>query len=223
MIRKAKRKVKSFYKTQGKNFDLKRFIYIGAFIALLGGVLLMAIFAYLMATMKMPDLDAFDQRKVVQSTKIYDRTGEILLWDIYEDIQRTVVPLGEISRNAKNATVAIEDSNFYNHFGIEPIAILRSFITNITSGSKYGGSTITQQLVKNALLTREKKYVRKIKELILTFKIEKVLSKEEILEFYLNEIPYGGSNYGIEAASQNFFGKSSLELTLAESEPQRQT
>ncbi len=170
------------------------------------------------ARIKVPDFNSFTNLKVIQSTKIYDRTGKILLWDIHQNIRRTVVPFSEISRNLKNATVAIEDSNFYNHDGIDLKAIVRAFISNIENGnSRQGGSTISQQLIKNTFLTREKSYTRKIKEAILTLKLEKQLPKEKILGLYLNQIPYGGVNYGIEAASQSFFGKHASELTLAES------
>ncbi|MCK9379367.1 MAG: PBP1A family penicillin-binding protein, partial [Candidatus Moranbacteria bacterium] len=177
-----------------------------------------SVFAYWMSTLKMPDFEAFESRKVIQSTKIYDRTGKILLWDIHQDIRRTSVPLDKISRQLKNATIAIEDSTFYQHHGIDFIGIARAVITNVSSASlSQGGSTISQQLIKNSLLTRDKSFLRKIKEVILTLKLERSMDKDQILELYLNEIPYGGSNYGIEAASQNFFGKSASDLTLAES------
>ncbi|MFA5987107.1 MAG: PBP1A family penicillin-binding protein [Candidatus Paceibacterota bacterium] len=163
-------------------------------------------------------MTSFQDRKVVQSTKIYDRTGKVLLFDIHKNIARTVVPYSEISRNLKNATVAIEDSNFYNHFGIEPLSIIRATLVNLASGQlKQGGSTITQQVVKNSVLNNDKSFSRKLKEVILSFKLERTLTKEEILSLYLNEIPYGGNIYGAEQASQKFFGKSAKEVTLAES------
>lgn len=168
-------------------------------------------------TLKIPDAESLNDLKVSQSTKIYDRTGKIILWDIHNEIQRTVVPLGEISRHIKNATVAIEDSSFYQHRGIDITGILRAIIVNLKSGHlSQGGSTISQQLVKNTLLTTDKTFVRKIKEIIITLKIEKKLSKDKILELYLNEVSYGGSNYGIESASRNFFGKNASDIDLAE-------
>ena len=170
------------------------------------------------ANLKVPDSQSFNERKTVQSTKIYDRTGKILLWDIHENIQRTVVPFDEISRNLKNATVAVEDSSFYHHHGIVLSSLVRAFFVDLITGKfEQGGSTISQQLVKNAFLTNSKSFSRKIKEIILTLKMEKVLSKEEILNLYLNEISYGGTIYGVEAASENFFGKKAKDLTLAES------
>lgn len=170
------------------------------------------------STLKVPDLQSFDQRKITQSTKIYDRTGEILLFDVHENVKRTIVPLDSISRNIKNAAVAIEDAEFYEHIGIKPMAFLRAILINIKDREfSQGGSTITQQVIKNSVLTSEKKISRKIKEWVLAVKLEQSLSKDQILELYLNESPYGGNIYGIEEASKTFFGKSATEITLAES------
>lgn len=170
------------------------------------------------ATLKVPDSQSFSERKMIQSTKIYDRTGKILLWDIHQNIQRTVAPFDEISRHLKNATVAIEDSTFYHHHGIVVSSLIRALFVDLVTGKlEQGGSTISQQLVKNTFLTTEKSFTRKIKEIILTLKMERVLLKEEILNLYLNEISYGGSIYGIEAASESFFGKKANSLTLTES------
>lgn len=183
---------------------MRKILVILAVLALIGSVFVL----YWAIILKIPDSQSFDQSKMVQSTKIYDRTGKVLLWDIHQNIQRTVVPFDEISRNLKNATVAIEDDTFYQHRGIVFSSLLRAFFVDILTGKlEQGGSTISQQLVKNTLLTNEKSFTRKIKEIILTLKMERVLSKEEILNLYLNEIPYGGSIYGIEAASENFLGK----------------
>lgn len=196
----------------------KKFIYALAFTLIIGIFLVVSATAFWVATMKIPDLSSLGERKIIQSTKIYDRTGQIILWDIHENIQRTIVPQENISRHVKNATVAIEDSSFYQHKGIDIAGIVRALSVNLFSGdiNKQGGSTISQQLVKNTLLTTEKTFTRKIKEIILTLKLEKSFSKDVILELYLNEIPYGGSNYGVEAASRNFFGKSASDITLTE-------
>jgi penicillin-binding protein 1A len=119
--------------------------------------------------------------------------------------------------NIKNATLAIEDAEFYNHGGIRISSIVRAILTNIFStGRTQGGSTITQQLVKNTLLTQEKSYTRKIKEWVLAVKIDKSLEKDKIFEYYLNENPYGGTIYGVEEASNTYFNKSAFDLTLAE-------
>ena len=168
-------------------------------------------------TLKIPDFTVLGDRKSTKSTKIYDRTGEILLYDIHEDVKSTEVPFHDISRYVKNATVAIEDAEFYEHFGIRPISILRATLANIGAG-KYsqGGSTITQQVVKNALLTPEKKISRKLKEWIISVKLEKSFTKDEILSLYLNEAPYGGNIYGVEEASLTFFGKHAKDVNLHE-------
>ena len=178
----------------------------------LGGLLFFA------SSIKLPDLDSFNERRISQSAKIYDRTGEILLYNFGENSRRTIVSGEAISRNIKNATVAIEDAEFYEHRGIKPTAIIRAFLVNVgTLGYSQGGSTITQQVVKNSLLTTEKTITRKIKEWVLSVKLERVLGKDQILEIYLNESPYGGSLYGVEEASLAFFGKHASDLSLAES------
>ncbi len=168
---------------------------------------------------KLPDLSEFGSRKVSESTKIYDRTGTILLYDLHKGARRTIVPYSDISRNVKNATVAIEDSGFWQHNGIRITAIFRAVLTNLFQGNLLGGqggSTITQQVVKNSLLTNEKKISRKLKEWILALRLEKTFDKETILSLYLNEIPYGGTVYGIEEAAKTFLGKSARDLSIAE-------
>jgi 1A family penicillin-binding protein len=171
------------------------------------------------STMEIPDLSSFEDRRILQSTKIYDRTGEILLYDLHQDVKRTIVPFENISRHLKNATVAIEDERFYSHPGVDIRGIMRAAYVNITDGDLLGGqggSTLTQQVIKNSVLQREKKLTRKIKEAILSIKLERVLTKDEILSVYLNESPYGGTIYGVEEAAQAFFGKSAADVSLAE-------
>ena len=169
------------------------------------------------ATFKIPDIQSLEDRKVSQSAKIYDRTGEILLFDIHEDIDRTVIPITDISHHIRNATVAIEDATFYDHIGIRPIATLRAvFIQPLRGKGVQGGSTITQQVVKNSVLTSERKISRKIIEWVVALRLERELTKDEILELYLNESPYGGTVYGVEEASRAFFGKNATDVTLAE-------
>ncbi len=170
------------------------------------------------ASLKIPDLSVFEERKVAQSTKIFDRTGEILLYDVHTDAKRTVVAYEDISQKIKDATIAIEDAEFYKHKGIKPTAIIRAILANLTpgSGTTQGGSTITQQVIKNSILTKDKTLTRKLKEWILALKLEKVLTKDQILNTYLNENPYGGSIYGVQEASKTFFGKSAKDVTLAE-------
>lgn len=170
-----------------------------------------------LATLKMPDLDSFQNRKLVESTKIYDRTGTILLYDTGKDAKRTAVPLEAISPLVQNATIAIEDSDFYTNIGIEPLSIIRAVLANITTGSYgQGASTITQQVVKNSLLTKDKTITRKIKEWVLAVKLTRIMSKEAILETYLNDTSYGGTIFGVEEASRTFFGRSAADVTLAQ-------
>lgn len=170
------------------------------------------------ATLTIPDLSALENRRIDQSVEIYDRTGQVLLYDLNQNVDRTVVPLSDISPNVQDATIAIEDPYFYQHGGIEPTAILRAVFVDVTTlGLNQGGSTLTQQVVKNTLLTNDKSITRKLKEWILALKLEKVLTKNQILELYLNQAPYGGPIYGVEAASEAFFGHSASNLSIPES------
>lgn len=187
------------------------FLAVGIFILFVGIVIMW------LSSLKIPDFHSFNNRKIENSTKIYDRTGKVLLYDIHQDTKRTDIPFEQMSLNIKNATVAIEDSEFYNHGGIRITSIVRAVLSNLFHvGIGGGGSTITQQLVKNTLLTSEKSYIRKIKEWVLAIKIDNSMPKEKILEAYLNEAPYGGNVYGIEEASKTYFGKDAIDLTLAE-------
>lgn len=172
----------------------------------------------LVVAKNLPDPRLFEQRQINQSTKIYDRTGKILLYEIHGEEKRTVIPFDEIPNHVKQATLVIEDSQFYNHSAFDWRSIIRAMAINLSRGKiLQGGSTITQQLAKNAFLTPERTLRRKIKELILSFQLEKKYSKDEIFELYLNQIPYGSNTYGIESAAQTFFSKHAEDLTLAES------
>jgi len=169
------------------------------------------------ATLDMPDLGSFENRKVIMSTKIFDRTGDILLYDTGTNAKLTFLPLEEISPYIQKGTIAIEDANFYENIGIEPTSIIRAVIADVISGDySQGASTITQQVVKNSLLTKDKTITRKIKEWVLAIKLTKSVTKDQILETYLNETPYGGTLYGVEEASQAFYGRSAMDVTLAQ-------
>ncbi len=186
---------------------------ISGFFVLAGSAVLWA------ATLQVPDLASLSNRKIEQSAKILDRTGTVLLYNLHKDKQRTIVPLTEVSPTIRQAILSIEDPNFYKHGGIEPRAILRAVLSNITSGallSGQGGSTITQQVVKGSILTNDKTIARKIKEWTLAIKMERVFSKDQILELYLNQVPFGGRLYGVEEASQTFFGKHASDLSVPE-------
>jgi len=166
----------------------------------------------------LPRPEVFTEKSFVLPTKIYDREGKTVLYQIYDEEKRTVVSLDQVSDNLKWAIIATEDSNFYHHFGIDIKGVIRSIINNLTSGRLLatGGSTISQQLIRSTFLTLDKTIQRKVKEIILTLELERRYSKDQILEFYLNQIPLGSNAYGVEAASQTFFNKSSSDLSLAQ-------
>lgn len=153
---------------------------------------------------------------LAQSTRIYDRSG-ILLYSVYQNQNRTYIPLSDIPKYIQEATISIEDKDFYNNQGFSIIGYLRAIRNIVLLRGLSGGSTITQQLVKNVLLTSERSIPRKIKELILSIQVDKRYKKDQILEMYLNDVPYGGANIGVEAASESYFGKKVKDLDLAES------
>ncbi len=167
-------------------------------------------------TKDLPSPRQLENRDVAQTTKIYDR-NEKLLYNVYTDENRTIVPLSEIPENFKKATIAIEDKDFYSHKGFDVYGIVRAAQNTLFKGNLQGGSTITQQLVKSVFLTPERTIDRKIKELYLAFRVEMAYSKDQILEMYLNQVPYGGTAWGVSAASEQYFGKVPKDLSLAES------
>ena len=179
--------------------------------------LAIGVLALFVVFIDVPDLKNPEARRVVESTKIYDRTGQILLYDIHGEEKRTIIPFEEIPRYIKNATIALEDDSFYRHYGVRPLSFFRAVMVNLLHGDfEQGGSTITQQVVKNTLLTNEKTVLRKLKEWVVAIKIERRYSKDEILNLYLNQIPYGGNAYGIQAAAQTFFNKNAQDITPLE-------
>ena len=185
--------IKTFKRYRKSNSVFKVLLY-RTFIVIIGLFMLSAgFFMIWFSTLKTPDINVFDDKLLGQSAKIYDRTGTVLLYDLSQKVRRSVVPLDQISPYIKNATIAIEDNNFYNHSGIKITSLFRAVLANITQGGySQGGSTITQQVVKNSLLTKDKTLVRKIKEIFLSLKLEKNLTKDQILTLYLNNSPYGG-------------------------------
>ncbi len=180
----------------------------------LGGAL--SVYAYYAATLPPPE--ALSGRTLFASTKIYDRNGA-LLYEVFDPHggRRTIVPISRISPYLQYATVATEDSTFYTNLGVDPKGILRAFWQNLQGGEIVSGaSTITQQLVKNALLSPEVTFERKLQEAILALEVTRRYSKDEILAMYLNEIYYGNLAYGCGAAAETYFGKDVSQLTLAE-------
>jgi 1A family penicillin-binding protein len=174
-------------------------------------------FFYIFILKDLPNPQKLNFKDVAAATKIYDRNDK-LLFDIFTDQNRTLVPLSEIPDSVKKATIAIEDKDFYKHGGIDPVGgILRALAATITGRKLQGGSTITQQLVKTALLTPERTVTRKIKEIILAYWVELLYPKDKILEMYLNQVPYGGTAWGVGTAAEKYFGKKVKDLNLAES------
>lgn len=192
----------------------KKLLIAGSALALL--ILLVGTGMFIWISRSLPDPNHLINRELAQSTKILDRTGETVLYEISGEQKRTLVTLDDIPDYLEQATIVIEDKDFYKHGGFSLWAIFRTVVTNTLTGKKAGGSTLTQQFVKNAILSTEKTYTRKIKEAILAYRMEKKFSKNEILQMYLNEIPYGSTAYGIEAASQKYFGKNVKDINLAE-------
>ncbi|HVT01038.1 MAG TPA: biosynthetic peptidoglycan transglycosylase, partial [Patescibacteria group bacterium] len=154
---------------------------------------------------------------IKDSTKILDKNG-VILYSIYKDYNRLYIPLDQIPDNLKKATIATEDKDFYTNNGFSVTGLVRGILLDpILKSRASGGSTITQQLVKNTLLTPERSLTRKLKELILAIEVDQRFSKNQILEMYLNNVPYGGTAVGVEAASNLYFGKHAKELDLAQS------
>ena len=149
------------------------------------------------------------------STKLLDRNGK-LIYEIFTSQRRTPIKLADIPDYAWQATIASEDKDFYKHSGFSLRGIARAFVNTFFKRNLQGGSTITQQLVKNALLTQDRTVRRKVREFALSIMVEMIYPKDQILEFYLNEVSYGGTAYGLESAAQTYFGKSARNLTLAE-------
>ncbi len=186
-------------------------VSFGFFLAALGFLF------FVFLSRNLPAPEQFDEKQVVESTKIFDRTGKVLLYEIHGEEKRTVIPFSEIPEEVKEATLAAENASFYTDPAFDWKGIARAFFKNVRAGKVVqGGSTITQQLAKNLFLTPERTISRKLKELILAVQLESRYTKEEIFELYLNQIPYGSNAYGIESAARTFFNKSANELTLSE-------
>jgi 1A family penicillin-binding protein len=191
---------------------LARYIFFG-----LIGVLVLFFLYFLWVSRDLPTPGKLAGADIRGSTKILDRNG-VVLYSIFRDYNRLYVPLKDIPKYLQAATISIEDKNFYTNKGFSITGLVRGLIVDpIVKNRVTGGSTITQQLVKNTLLTPERSVERKIKELILAVQVDQRFSKDEILEMYLNNVPYGGTAIGVEAASNLYFGKKVKELNLAQS------
>lgn len=207
--------------TAQSSFNKRRFWirFFGLFSTLvffsLIGLIALTMFSFVIFAKDLPSPNKLTSRDASLSTKIYDRNDK-LLYDIYGDKNRALVNWQDLPPYVKEATIAIEDKDFYQHKGFSITGIGRSVVNIFLFNNLQGGSTITQQVVKNTLLTPERTLTRKLKEFILSLQVERKYSKDEILQIYFNEVPYGGTAWGIEAAAQTYFGKDAKELTLPE-------
>ena len=192
----------------------KHLVRNGLIIGILAVVLLLGLYFFLLKDLPLPT--KLSSSSTPQSTLIYDRNGK-LLYNIYDKKNQIFIPLSSMPKYMQEATIAIEDKNFYQHGAVDFKGIARAAVSIVFHKQIQGGSTLTQQLVKNSLLTQEQTIPRKIKEIILAFATELIYSKNQILEMYLNQTPYGGTAYGIEAAADTYFGKHAKDLNLAES------
>lgn len=169
-------------------------------------------------TWDLPRPEKFTETPFIQSTKIYDNTGKVLLYDIYGEEKREIVSFDKISDNLKHAVLASEDARFYQHGGVDFGGILRAILVDLKLQSvSQGGSTITQQLIKSVYLTNQKSIARKVREIVLSIELESKYSKDQILNWYLNAIPFGENAYGVESASQTYFNKPASDVSSAES------
>lgn len=180
-------------------------------------IFLLAFLTFVYFYTNTPDIKDIQNIEINETSVIYDSSGEHILYKIFGEENRKIIPHEDMPEVAKITAIAAEDDNFYNHFGIDPKSLLRAVKKNVQNDKlQQGASTITQQLARSLFLTREKTITRKAKEAILAIKLEKTFSKDEILDMYLNQIPYGANAYGIQSASQTYFGKNAKDLTLDE-------
>lgn len=212
----SKNSLRPHPRLKSKWAGLKKVLFVLLVLATLGAIALTAV--VLWVSRDLPNPNKLSDRQVAQSTKIYDRTGTHLLYEIYQDQKRTIVDLNDMSPWVPKAFISIEDKYFYQHSGVRITSIIRAGFNDLIGRKSGGGgaSTLTQQLVKNTIVGSSHSIFRKIKEAILAIRLEKKYSKDEILKMYLNEIPLGSTNYGVEAAAQSYFRKSSKDLTLSE-------
>ncbi len=195
---------------------IKKLLKFTLLIITLGVIGFSVLFIYYAKDFPRPEV--FTERQLAQSTKIYDKTGEVLLYEIYGEEKRTWTSLDKIPKHLQEAVIATEDANFYNHIGIDFNGIIRSILINLKIGKlSAGGSTIPQQLIRSTFLTLEKTIERKFREIILSIELNRRYSKEKILEWYLNQVPFGQNAYGVEAAAQTYFNKNVSDISVAES------
>lgn len=210
-VRKASRRTRIRSTSQSKILLYSRLSRYALF-ALIGFVIL-TIGLFLWYGRDLPTPGKLVDAQLSNSTRIYDRNNK-LLYSVFQEENRTYVKLSDIPQDLRNATIAIEDKDFYKNQGFSVLGYVRAVRNLFLLRGLSGGSTITQQLVKTVLLTSERTVPRKIKELMLSIQVSQKYSKDQILEMYLNDVPYGGANIGVEAASQSYFGKDVKDLSI---------
>lgn len=206
-----RRMLKSGYRRPSIWYKLK-YVFVGFVFSAIFIFLPLALFIFVS---DLPNLSDLSVNSIPKTTKILDRNGT-LLYELYANQNRTIVSLADVPKSLRDATIAIEDKDFYAHPGFDLRGIIRAFVTNVRNRGFQGGSTITQQLIKSAFLTSEPTIIRKTKEIALAFLAERIYSKDQILELYLNYVPYGGTAWGVESAADVYFGKNLEDLDLAE-------
>ena len=208
---------KEVYKKNKKPFWvlLKRYLKWVGLASLVLVIFVLAVFIYFAKDLPRPE--KFTERTFGEYSQIYDRTGQVVLYEIYGEEKRIIVPLNTIPDIMKNAVISSEDADFYKHIGVDFKGVLRSVLINFKLGTlTYGGSTLDQQLIRSTFFSTEKTAQRKIRELILALELDRRYSKDQILEWYLNQVPFGQNTYGAEAASQVYFKKPITEISLPE-------
>lgn len=204
----------NLFTEKNKKIALIAFKYLGlAFLIFF----IFVLFLFFYYTWNLPRPEKFTESPFIQSTKIYDRTGKVILYDIYGEEKREIVSFDKISDNLKHAVLAAEDARFYEHSGIDIEGILRAVLTDLKlQSANQGGSTITQQLIRTVYLTNQKSIARKIREAVLSIELERRYSKDQIFGWYLNAVPFGQNAYGVSAASQTYFNKPASDLSVPE-------
>lgn len=220
-IKKQKEKVKyiiaKLIKTIRKNKKEIAFLVVKYLAFGFLGVCILVLVLFFYYTYDLPRPEKFTENPFIQSTRIYDRTEKVLLYDIYGEEKRQIIAFDKISPYLKNAVLTSEDARFYQHSGLDLKAIARSILIDLKLQSpSQGGSTITQQLIRSVYLTKQKTLARKVRELVLSIELERRYSKDQIFDWYLNKIPFGQNAYGAEAASQTYFNKPAIDLSLPE-------
>ncbi len=214
--KKGRTQAKSPWQRNNKKTNTFKSKLIKFFAIVFAGLIFFGFVYVFRITRDLPDPNHLMNRQIAQSTIIYDRTGKNILYEISGDQKRTLVSINDIPNYVKWATISVEDKDFYHHGAFSLWAIFRTAVTDVLFGRSAGGSTLTQQFVKNAVLSDQKTFTRKIKEIVIAYQLEKKFSKDQILQMYFNEIPYGSTAYGVEAASELYFGKSVKDVTLPE-------